>query len=485
MVFGLIGKVLRYLFWISIVLSLIFTLIFLFGAKPIGVLQARYDLWRGRYEIQGYGLLFGEPPWIHILYLYGIDYRHVAGCMVNDFIIDKVSVYNETMKIAIKRDLGVDVDKLLGWSKNGSDAKPEAPLVLMETIKPWDLDNNVYTIGDCFQTLNVDVDGDEIKEKICLRYLQYKEYDDVYTYVSLVLDMFKEKKQVLRQELDRGFFFEERFVSLKDIDSDGKTELITRVRFSPDCSGCSSYRIYAFNEDRFELALNLFNIKPDNSSLKNVLGKLLGFEEMILNEYRKRTNTEHPCNLYEGCQRSDPWMVDSDRDGQPEVVFLVRTPEDTDSDTDKYYNLFLAKFTKSGKLAGYNLHKIDLECCDAFVDVLGFLEAQDKHNHLLINFAYPGTSTGYPVLNIFDVQPTNIHKVGAFAGFYEHVIAERLRDLDEDGNTEIIYVGESYLPPGAAHADVIIFYDIAEYRDGRYVEANEKFISTRDRLNNQ
>lgn len=485
MVFGLIGKVLRYLFWISIVLSLIFTLIFLFGAKPIGVLQARYDLWRGRYEIQGYGLLFGEPPWIHILYLYGIDYRHVAGCMVNDFIIDKVSVYNETMKIAIKRDLGVDVDKLLGWSKNGSDAKPEAPLVLMETIKPWDLDNNVYTIGDCFQTLNVDVDGDEIKEKICLRYLQYKEYDDVYTYVSLVLDMFKEKKQVLRQELDRGFFFEERFVSLKDIDSDGKTELITRVRFSPDCSGCSSYRIYAFNEDRFELALNLFNIKPDNSSLKNVLGKLLGFEEMILNEYRKRTNTEHPCNLYEGCQRSDPWMVDLDHDDQPEVVFLVRTPEDTDSDTDKYYNLFLAKFTKSGKLAGYNLHKIDLECCDAFVDVLGFLGTQDKHTHLLINFAYPGTSTGYPLLNIFDVQPTNIHKVGEFAGFYEHVIAERLKDIDGNGNTDIIYIEDTYWPPGKSHAYIIPIYGIAEYRDEWYVEANEKFKSFRDRLNEQ
>ena len=290
---------------------------------------------------------------------------------------------------------------------------------------------------------------------------------------------------MLRQELDRGFFFEERFVSLKDIDSDGKTELITRVRFSPDCSGCSSYRIYAFNEDRFELALNLFNIKPDNSSLKNVLGKLLGFEDMILNEYRKRTNTEHPCNLYEGCQRSDPWMVDLDHDDQPEVVFLVRTPEDTDSDTDKYYNLFLAKFTKSGKLAGYNLHKIDLECCDAFVDVLGFLGTQDKHTHLLINFAYPGTSTGYPLLNIFDVQPTNIHKVGEFAGFYEHVIAERLKDIDGNGNTDIIYIEDTYWPPGKSHAYIIPIYGIAEYRDEWYVEANEKFKSFRDRLNEQ
>lgn len=422
---------------------------------------------------------------MHILYLYGIDYRHVAGCVVNDFIIDKVAIYNETMKIAIKRDLGVDVDKLLGWSKNGSDAKPEGPMVLMETIRPWDLDNNVYTIGDCFQTLNVDVDGDKIKEKICLRYLQYKEYDDIYTYVSLVLDMFKGKKQALRQELDRGFFFEERFVSLKDVDSDGKAELITRVRFSPDCSGRETYRVYTFNEDRFELALNLFNIKPDNPYLKNFLGKLPGLEEMILKDYMKKSKSKLPCGYWEGCVRSDPWMTDSDYDGQPEVVFLVRPSEDTDSDKDKYHNLFLAEFTESGKLAGYNFHKIDLECCDAFVDVLGFLGTQDKHTHLLINFAYPGTSTGYPVLNIFDVQPTNVHKIGQFAGFYEHVIAERLRDLDEDGNTEIIYVGGSYLPPGAAHADVIIFYDIAKYRDGRYVEPNEKFKNTLERLYDQ
>lgn len=485
MVFRLIGKVLRYLFWISIILSVILLPVYFFGGKQIGILEAKYDLWRGRYEIHGYGLILWEPPEIQILKGYGIEYRHVAGCVVDGFIIDSVAAYNSTMKRAIKEDKGVDVDKLLGRSKNESDAKPEAPLVLMETLKLWDLENNVYNIGDCFQTLNVDVDGDEIKEKICLRCLQYKEYDDVYTYVSLVLDMFKGKKQVLRQELDRGFFFEERFVSLKDIDSDGKTELITRVRFSPDCSGCSSYRIYTFNEDRFELALNLFNIKPNNFSLKNVLGKLSGFEEIILNEYRKRTKTEHPCNIYEGCQRSDPWMVDLDHDDQPEVVLLVRTPEDTDSDTDKYYNLFLAKFTKSGKLAGYNLHKIDLEYCDAFVDVLGFLGTQDKHTHLLINFAYPGTSTGYPLLNIFDVQPTNIHKVGEFAGFYEHVIAERLKDIDGNGNTDIIYIEYTYWPPGKSHAFIVPIYGIAEYRDGRYVEANEKFKKILERLNDQ
>ena len=134
--------------------------------------------------------------------------------------------------------------------------------------------------------------------------------------------------------------------------------------------------------------------------------------------------------------------------------------------------LFLAKFTKSGKLAGYNLHKIDLECCDAFVDVLGFLRTHDKHTHLLINYAYTGNSSASPVLNIFDVKWTNVKKVGEFSGFYEHAIAERLRDLDGDGNTEIIYLEDTYWPSGKSHAYIIPIYSIAEYQDGRYVEAN-------------
>jgi len=93
-------------------LSIILVLIFFFGATHVGVLEAKYDLWRGRYEIHGYGLLWGEPPQIEILKPYGIKYRHVAGCAVNDFILDSVASYNAVMKVAIKQDLEFDVDKL-------------------------------------------------------------------------------------------------------------------------------------------------------------------------------------------------------------------------------------------------------------------------------------------------------------------------------------------------------------------------------------
>ena len=357
----------------------------------------------------------------------------------------------------------------------------EGPEIFMQTLKPEDDQGADYSIGDCFLTVSVDVEGDERKENICPRYLKYKEYGDIYTYVSLVLDIFKDKKQLLRQEIDRGFFFEEHFVALKDVNEDGKAELITKLRFSPDCSGCTAYRIYVFKEDRFELTLNLFNVDPNNPSLKNVSAQLSDFEEIILREYKKRTKTEHPCDIFVGCVESVPWLVDSDHDGQPEAILLARAPENTDPLTGTTYNIFIAKFTKYGKLTGYKFHKLDYECYDfaCGVDILGFIETSDKRIHLLINYDYTGNSPTIPELNIFDVRLNDIKKIGKFDGFCEGKIAERLQDIDGDGNTEIIYVEDTYWPPGASHAFIIPIYGIAEYRDGRYVKADGKFKSFR------
>jgi len=360
---------------------------------------------------------------------------------------------------------------------------PEGFEIILQTLKPEDDQSIYYKIGACVENVSADLDADRIAEKICFRYLQYKEYDDKYTYISVIVDISKEDKQILRQELNREFFFEEHFVELKDVTGDGKPELITRVRFSPDCSGCNGHRIYTFLEGRFERFVNLFNLKLDHMALAKLLQNIPDFEEMIQKTYLKKSKSDFPCGYYESCVSSIPWIVDLDDDNQPEVILLVNPPADTDSNTDKNHHLFFAEFSRTGELAGYNLHRIDLECCEAWVDVLGFLRTQDKHTHLLINLAYVSTNSANPVLNIFDAQPTDFYKIGEFAGFYEHVIAERLQDLNQDGNTEIIYVGESYWPPGAAHADIVPFFDIAEYRNGRYVEANDKFKKLRDRLN--
>ena len=487
MIFRIIKKVLKYLLWTITILSFIFIPIYLFGGKYIGILEAKYDLWKGHYEIRYAGLQFAEVTKAKILNACGIAYRRVAGCMINDFIIDSVGGYNTAMEEAIKENLGICVDGLLFMrAKNECNDNPNGPLMLMETSKPEDLEKNIYTIGDCSKSLNADVDGDNIQEKICLRSLQFKEYDDAYTYVSLILDLFKNKKQVLRQELNRGFFFEERFVEIKDVNGDRKSDLITKVRFGPDCVGCSSYRIYTYKEDRFELALNLFNIEPDNPFLKNVLAKLSDLEEIILKEYRKKTNAEHPCGIYEGCVRSDPWVLDSDHDGQPEVILLVRQPDDTDPFSAKTYSLFIAKFTKAGEFTIFKFHMINYECYSDVcgVDILGFLETLDKRIHLLLNYLYACNSPTVPELNIFSIQTNDIRNIGKFDGFYEHAIAERLQDINGDGTTEIIYVKDTYWPPGEPHSSIMPIYGIAEYRDGRYVNANEKFKKDIERLNN-
>ena len=112
MFFRIMKKLFRWAIWLSIAFSVILPLIFFFFAKPFGILEAKYDLLRGRYEIHGYGLILTEPLHAPILEKHGIQYRHVAGCMINGFIIDSVASYNFVMKEAIARDIGLNLDEL-------------------------------------------------------------------------------------------------------------------------------------------------------------------------------------------------------------------------------------------------------------------------------------------------------------------------------------------------------------------------------------
>jgi hypothetical protein len=84
---------------------------YFFCAKQVGMLEAKYDIWRGHYEIRGYGLHYSfASPYVEDLNSYGIEYRPVAGCVVDDFIIDSVASYNATMKETIMRNLGINLD---------------------------------------------------------------------------------------------------------------------------------------------------------------------------------------------------------------------------------------------------------------------------------------------------------------------------------------------------------------------------------------
>lgn len=106
----MLKKTFIWFFWIMFGISLLLILVFFFGAKPVGKMEAEYDLWRGRYEIHGYGYPMFDPPELERLKPYGVKYRHVAGCVVNGFIMDSVATYNQTMISAIKERFGVDVD---------------------------------------------------------------------------------------------------------------------------------------------------------------------------------------------------------------------------------------------------------------------------------------------------------------------------------------------------------------------------------------
>ena len=328
----------------------------------------------------------------------------------------------------------------------------------------------------------VELDGDSTEEEVCLRYAKSERNDNSHPYTSLVVDLSKVKKNVLRQGIDRTFYFEERFVSFKDIDADGRAELITRVRFSPDCSGCDAYRIYELKDYIFELKINLFGIDLDLSLLKNILTNLTGNDKKILSFLKDKTKSEYPCGVHENCKISDPWLVDTDHDGQFEIVMLVKPTKDDFDFRDQPSHLFWAKYSAAGEIRQYDLIPLPLEH-NGHQNVLGFLETRDKSTHLLINIADTGTSSGFPILNVFDLHYPEIRKIGQFSGFYEHAIVDRLRDLDGDGNTEIIFVGDSSVPPNSANAFIAITYDIAEYHDGKYIENNAKFKNIHEQIN--
>jgi hypothetical protein len=65
-----------------------------------------------------------------------------------------------------------------------------------------------------------------------------------------------------------------------------------------------------------------------------------------------------------------------------------------------------------------------------------------------------------------------VKRIAELYGFYEHVVPERLWDVNQDGNTEIIHVGSSYWPPGKSHSEIILGYEIMEYKNGKYMAAS-------------
>ena len=328
--------------------------------------------------------------------------------------------------------------------------------------------------GECVRTLKADFDGDGEPEELCAGEAWIQTHQCRAPFRRLVLDLYKDKQWLLRQQLNPGVFWEERFYLVKDLDGDGRSELVTRLQLSPDCSGCTAYRIYTFTGDRFVEALSLFGVGPHSRQVARVLRDYIDIMDHIESRYRAVTGRKNPCGYGDeptSCAIGSTWLLDSDADGRVEIVQLLDPPKDDYFLESRFYRLFVIQLGPKKTRGPHRFHPLEMEGDQGFIALLGFLRTRNGRVHALVNFAHPGTSTAYPILNVFEVRGLNLRRVAELYGFYEHVVPDRLWDVNQDGNTEIIHVASDYWPPGKSHAEVILNYEIVEYKNGKYVPA--------------
>jgi hypothetical protein len=328
--------------------------------------------------------------------------------------------------------------------------------------------------NDCLRHVAADVDGDGLAEHLCIGEAWIKTRQCRTPYRELIVDIFKDERRVLRQHFDSGVFHEERFFVAWDLDGDGKAELVTRLKLSPDCSGCIAYRIYSYLGDSFLEMLNLFGFSPKSSQVKQVLLNYFDILEHVDRLYRLETSRQNPCGYGEelsSCVIGEPWLLDSDGDGRLEIVLLLEPPAGDYLVNPRFYRLLVMELGEKGKQGAHRFYPLEIGDEGGFISLLGFLRTRDDRVHALVNFAHPGTSTAYPILNVFEFKGTSVRHLSKLYGFYEHVIPDRLWDVNQDGNTEIIHVPLDYQPPGKSHAEVVPYYEVVEYKSGKYVPA--------------
>ena len=507
----MIRRGIRWFFKISVGCSVLAMVVFLFFGGKIGHFEAQFDIWRQHYEIRTFGSYKSdEVKFSQLLNPYGIIYRQVSASVLNPFAVELVEAYNRSMKKAIRNDLGLDVESLfrlfhvlellddedletiefVNFYQELKSPYPNQPaqddcepIDLMETSMPGENSDDYYKLSDCYFRSKRDLDGDAIKEELCIRELQFKERDRHFTKKSVVLHLFKKGKKVLQQELRLDHYYQETFLKIADIDNDGRIELVTLVKLGPDCAGCSALRVYRFERDRFERVVSIFDADIYNPAVVKSLKYLPVLKDQVLEHYQRRTGVEHPCGFDLNCMASELWLTDSDRDGVLECIFLTEQPYRDHSEYGRHINIVIAEILPNGQMTIGKVYTTGIGCCDGFVNLLGFLKTGKNRLHLLVDVAWGGTGIVYPLLHIYDLSQDGLRQVGELGGFYENVISERLVDLDGDGTTEIIYVEDGYWPPGGSHAEVIPIYGIAAYLDGKYREVNQNFNHTYQKLN--
>ena len=371
---------------------------------------------------------------------------------------------------------------LLGVQKNADNTSIE-PMKIIGT-ENTELDNDDTFIGKCIAWFEVDIDQDNIQEIICPR-LAIFENDNAYCH-SLVIDIFtKDKKWVLRQKFDRGdiFYGMETFFDIVDLNNDNIPELITKLQVGPDCPGCESYRIYSYKMGQFKEALSVFNVSP--YVVKSVIENLAAIHEYTISYCKRASNkeTRRYWNTFIEDYDFDLWLLDSNNDGKLEILQLIE-PLTDDCLTDSQYLLLIMELSQKGSVFTSSFLSVDMQDSFRSADIIGLLKQNNEIN-LFVNGNYAGTSFAFPILHIFKVNGNNLTKINEFYGFYYHNLSQRFKDLDQDGDIEIIYIDNVIWPSSAPHCDSIPIFGIAEFskKNGKYLEADEKFQADLRRLN--
>ncbi len=341
--------------------------------------------------------------------------------------------------------------------------------------------------GECSRTVWADFDGDGSAEKLCASEVWIQNRLCRTPLHRLQVDLYKGQRWLLHQQLNPGVFWAERFHLVKDLDGDGRAELVTRIELSPDCSGCTAYCIYVFDGEGFFEALNLFGVSPHSPQVARVLRDYSEIQTHIESRCRAATKRGNPGGGGDdpaACASGSSWLLDSDGDGRVEIVQLLNAPAGDYLLESKWYRLLVMELGQTQATSPYRFHPLEMEGGWGYVRLLGFLKTRSGRLHALINFAHPGTSTAYPILKVFEIRGLGLKQVGELYGFYEHAVPDRLRDGDQDGNTEIIHVVSDYWPPGKSHAEVILNYEIMTYTGGQYVPAGPEISEMVDMRDN-
>lgn len=359
-----------------------------------------------------------------------------------------------------------------------NEAEAEEPEAVAENVVGFGCGKNYLEAdrctGECSRTVRADFDGDGSAEKLCASEVWIQNRLCRTPTHSLQVDLYKGQRWLLHQQLNPGVFWAERFHLVKDLDGDGRAELVTRLELSPDCSGCTAYCVYVFDGDGFVEALSLFGVSPLSPQVTRVLRDYSNIQTHIESRCRaasKKGSLGGGWDDPAACASGSTWLLDSDGDGRVEIVQLLDPPAGDYFLETKWYRLFVMELSQTPAASPHRFHPLEMEGGGGYVRLLGFLKTRSGRVHALINFAHPGTSTAYPILKVFEIRGLGLKQVGELYGFYEHAVPDRLRDVDQDGNTEIIHVASDYWPPGKSHAEVVLNYEIMTYKRGKYFQA--------------